>query len=91
MENLLSSIAYLRAMYNRLLAGIADPDENDWLSDRVNVYDAKIGMQIVKDQLYVPLGAVQPPVYHHSLPATLNFAAFGSMVATAMAHLLGEI
>ncbi|TGZ58561.1 hypothetical protein CRM22_009588 [Opisthorchis felineus] len=91
MENLLSSIAYLRAMYNRLLAGIADPDENDWLSDRVNVYDAKIGMQVVKDQLYVPLGAVQPPVYHHSLPATLNFATFGSMIATAMAHLLGEI
>ncbi|KER33554.1 hypothetical protein T265_12598, partial [Opisthorchis viverrini] len=91
MENLLSAVDYIRALNNRVLAGIADQVENDWLNDNVSVYDAKIGVHLVDDQLYVPLGALQPPVYHHNLPPALNFAGFGSMIGSAVARLLGEM
>ncbi|TGZ58564.1 hypothetical protein CRM22_009590 [Opisthorchis felineus] len=91
MENLLSAVAYIRTLNNRVLAGVADQVENDWLNYDVSVYDAKIGVHLVDDQLYVPLGALQPPVYHHNLPADLNFAGFGSMIGTAVARLLGEM
>ncbi|CAL8098419.1 unnamed protein product [Calicophoron daubneyi] len=89
-ENLLSSIRYLRSIYNRVLAGVADPYENDWLARDVNVYDTKIGIQTLVDELFVPPGILQPPVYHHTFPASLNFAGLGSMVGSAMAELLGE-
>ncbi|KAA3677821.1 uncharacterized protein DEA37_0012352 [Paragonimus westermani] len=87
----MAAVKYLRSVNNRILGGVADPAETDWLSQDVNMYDAKIGIQIRRDELYVPLGAIQPPVYHHTLPSTMNFAAFGSMIGTAVAQLLGEL
>ncbi|KAF7261704.1 hypothetical protein EG68_00935 [Paragonimus skrjabini miyazakii] len=89
--NILQAVKYLRSVNNRILGGVADPVETDWLSEDVNMYDAKIGIHILKDELYVPLGAIQPPVYHHTLPSSMNFAGFGSMIGTAIAHLLGEL
>ncbi|KAF8567796.1 hypothetical protein P879_04380 [Paragonimus westermani] len=89
--NILQAVKYLRSVNNRILGGVADPTETDWLSEDVNMYDAKIGIHILKGELYVPLGAIQPPVYHHMLPSSMNFAGFGSMIGTAIAHLLGEL
>ncbi|KAF5403191.1 Endothelin-converting enzyme 1 [Paragonimus heterotremus] len=89
--NILEAVKYLRSVNNRILGGVADPVETDWLSQEVNMYDAKIGIQVKRDELYIPLGAIQPPVYHHTLPSTMNFAGFGSMIGTAIAQLLGEL
>ncbi|KAA3677819.1 uncharacterized protein DEA37_0012348 [Paragonimus westermani] len=89
--NIMQAVKYLRSVNNRILGGVADPTETNWLSEDVNMYDAKIGIHILKDELYVPLGAIQPPVYHHTLPSSMNFAGFGSMIGTAIAHLLGEL
>ncbi|KAF7261703.1 hypothetical protein EG68_00934 [Paragonimus skrjabini miyazakii] len=89
--NILEAVKYLRSVNNRILGGVADPVETDWVSQDVNMYDAKIGIHIKRDELYIPLGAIQPPVYHHTLPSTMNFAGFGSMIGTAIAQLLGEL
>lgn len=90
LNNLLNMIQYMRAVYNRILAGIAEPHENSWLHDTVNVYDTKIGINLVRDELYIPPGIVQPPFFHQKLPAVINFAGIGSMLATAVARLIGE-
>lgn len=90
LKNLLNMIQYMRAVYNRILAGISEPHEDSWLHDTVNVYDTKIGLDLVHDELYIPPGVVQPPFFHEKLPAAINFAGIGSMLASALARLIGE-
>ncbi|THD26166.1 Endothelin-converting enzyme 1 [Fasciola hepatica] len=89
-NSLIDMIQYLRGVYNRIYAGIAEPHEEAWLQNNMNVYDNKIGINLVRDELYVPPGVVQPPFFHHTLPSAINFAGIGSMLASAVAQMIGE-
>lgn len=90
LENLFSAIGYTRGIYNRLLMGVNETSEENWSSHDVMVYDTHVALQLQLDELFIPPGMLQPPIYHHDLPAAVNFGGLGSLVGTAMGILVGE-
>ncbi|CAH8560570.1 unnamed protein product [Heterobilharzia americana] len=90
LNNLFSAVQYTRGVYNRLMSGVTETSEENWNSRDVMVYDTHIALYLQMDEVFIPPGMLQLPIYHHNLPAALNFGGMGSLVGTAIGILVGE-
>ncbi|CAH8507634.1 unnamed protein product [Schistosoma turkestanicum] len=90
LENIFSAVQYLRSVYNRLLSGVTETSEENWSSRDVMIYDSHVALHLLLDEVFVPPGMLQLPIFHHNLPAAFNFGGLGSLVGTAIGVLVGE-
>lgn len=77
-------------MYNRLLSGVTETSEENWSSRDVMVYDSHVALYLQLDEVFIPPGMLQLPIFHHNLPAAFNFGGLGSLIGTAIGILVGE-
>ncbi|CAH8561169.1 unnamed protein product [Schistosoma bovis] len=90
LNNLFSAIQYIRGVYNRLLSGVTETSEENWSSRDVMVYDSHVALYLQLDEVFIPPGMLQLPIFHHNLPAAFNFGGLGSLIGTAIGILVGE-
>nr|CAX72645.1 Endothelin-converting enzyme 1 [Schistosoma japonicum] len=90
LNNLFSSVQYIRGVYNRILSGVTETSEENWSSRDVMVYDSHVALHLMLDEVFIPPGMLQLPIFHHNLPAAFNFGGLGSLVGTAIGILVGE-
>uniref|UniRef100_A0A3Q0KBE3 Family M13 non-peptidase homologue (M13 family) n=1 Tax=Schistosoma mansoni TaxID=6183 RepID=A0A3Q0KBE3_SCHMA len=90
LNNLFSAVQYIRGVYNRLLSGVTETSEENWSSRDVMVYDSHVALHLLLDEVFIPPGMLQLPIFHHNLPAAFNFGGLGSLIGTAIGILVGE-
>ncbi|CAH8851496.1 unnamed protein product [Trichobilharzia szidati] len=90
LNNLFSAVQYIRGVYNRLLSGVTETSEENWSSRDIMAYDTHVALHLQLDEVFVPPGMLQLPIYHHNLPAAFNFGGMGSLIGTAIGILVGE-
>ena len=80
-ENVLAAKAFA---WDRRLAEIGGPVDRDaWLTDPQRVlayYDA------LANEIVVPAGILQPPLFHGDQPAAMNYGALGAVVGHELTH-----